>query len=685
MANITNPKIKFGVVYGAPSQLSAEKIEEGKLYFLAGDESNGIKQGIYGVNPLTSDVPNGVFDLALFGTGAIANGSGYGLSQDNFTKDASIILKALNDASNSYLLESNYVEVNATTNGYVPMCDASDGTIDSSTKDWVLTYDSSSQKLGWYKLPKNAFLNDKGVTSVTITQGEGITCSSSGTAITSTGTRTISLKKATNSSLGGIKLGYTDNGKNYKVQVDDSGNAYVNVPWVDKPADSSHADSADKVSNTFDISVGGAKKITYNGSINKTLAFTGLNNIAVSGDEANNVLTISIDGSAFVTKETFNSIVASLEGALTYEGAVSKASDLPSNLTSNDKGKVYIASTEFYYPNDTDKTYKIESQDMFIWDGAKWNIIDGQGAVENLSATLSYGGTSNIATVDGVNISLTMPDASHYESKNIVANASTDKSNEAVTTNGVYLNHIENAAVTSSHKIIGSGIVKVTSSSDGVITITGTEVGDVSAVVAGSGLTGGGNSGSVTLNVNGHQGIIVSDNSVGANLKETSSLGTIGTTSKLYGVGLDSSGYLAVAVPWDDNTDTKVTSEDNHYLPQANDSSKLTKTASSSTAATWSSTDMITGITLMRDTRGHVTDVSISSIQLPGNPNTWRNIYVNGSQKISTATNSGALKFVDSSYIKAVWDATNKTIQFDASGLATTNDVEAATIYWETL
>lgn len=33
--------------------------------------------------------------------------------------------------------------------------------------------------------------------------------------------------------LGGIKVGYTTSGKNYKVQLDSSGNAYVNVPWMD--------------------------------------------------------------------------------------------------------------------------------------------------------------------------------------------------------------------------------------------------------------------------------------------------------------------------------------------------------------------------------------------------------------------------------------------------------------------
>lgn len=35
------------------------------------------------------------------------------------------------------------------------------------------------------------------------------------------------------STLGGVKVGYTTSGKNYKLQVDASGNAFVNVPWTD--------------------------------------------------------------------------------------------------------------------------------------------------------------------------------------------------------------------------------------------------------------------------------------------------------------------------------------------------------------------------------------------------------------------------------------------------------------------
>lgn len=42
-----------------------------------------------------------------------------------------------------------------------------------------------------------------------------------------------SVPKATSSALGGIMVGYTESDKNYPVELDDSGKAFVNVPWTD--------------------------------------------------------------------------------------------------------------------------------------------------------------------------------------------------------------------------------------------------------------------------------------------------------------------------------------------------------------------------------------------------------------------------------------------------------------------
>lgn len=49
------------------------------------------------------------------------------------------------------------------------------------------------------------------------------------------------------STLGGVKVGYTTSGKNYKLQVDASGNAFVNVPWTDNNTTYNQAAAAEVV------------------------------------------------------------------------------------------------------------------------------------------------------------------------------------------------------------------------------------------------------------------------------------------------------------------------------------------------------------------------------------------------------------------------------------------------------
>lgn len=60
------------------------------------------------------------------------------------------------------------------------------------------------------------------------------------------------LPVATTAALGGIKTNYTNNGKNYKVDVDSDGNAYVNVPWTDTKTDISKCVTLTNETQTFD-------------------------------------------------------------------------------------------------------------------------------------------------------------------------------------------------------------------------------------------------------------------------------------------------------------------------------------------------------------------------------------------------------------------------------------------------
>lgn len=67
-------------------------------------------------------------------------------------------------------------------------------------------------------------------------------------------------------------------------------------------------------------------------------------------------------------------------------------------------------------------------------------------------------------------------------------------------------------------------------------------------------------------------------------------------------------------------TDTKVTSSANHYTPATATGSDISASASGGTAA-WS-IDVVQGVTLNTDSKGHVTGLSVTSGKLPANPNT---------------------------------------------------------------
>lgn len=93
-----------------------------------------------------------------------------------------------------------------------------------------------------------------------------------------------------------------------------------------------------------------------------------------------------------------------------------------------------------------------------------------------------------------------------------------------------------------------------------------------------------------------------------------------GTTGKLV---KDSGFTIGKNVPSNavfTDTDTKVTSVGNHYTPAEDSDAQLSASATGATAA-WS-IDVVKGVQLKRDAKGHVVGVSVTSGKIPANPNT---------------------------------------------------------------
>lgn len=126
-------------------------------------------------------------------------------------------------------------------------------------------------------------------------------------------------------------------------------------------------------------------------------------------------------------------------------------------------------------------------------------------------------------------------------------------------------------------------------------------------------------------------------------------------------------------------TDTKVTSVANHYTPSADSKASLSASASGATAA-WG-IDVVKGVTLSRDAKGHVTGVSVTSGKIPANPNTDTKVtntlatttkaYVTGTT--SSSTNTGTQVFDTGVYLDTTaGQIVAKTFKGALSGNAST-------------
>lgn len=186
-----------------------------------------------------------------------------------------------------------------------------------------------------------------------------------------------SLPAATDNSLGGIQLGYTTNGnnRNYKLETDDNGNGYVNVPWTDTiyslPTASKNTlggvkskDTGTKSGRYYDVQVNSDGTMTVNvpwTNSHYTAELRAGNNNSISNEVTTNGNTYLkiVDGGSKTSSLNISgsggtSVTSNSDGTITIS---SQEPFTPVNISSNNnnpnnqytvKGAGINANTKYY-------------------------------------------------------------------------------------------------------------------------------------------------------------------------------------------------------------------------------------------------------------------------------------------------------------------------------------------------
>ena len=460
-----NSSTRFGVVYSTPKDF-IEKIgskdstyTDGKLFVLHGDAEGALTQGIYMVEQNNTD-PDGSLNIQMLSSGAYASSTNAGLMS---AADVATLSAALSktDASNTYLKinDASFFRTVKVING-----NSSTNIVADSSRDTLTITAGTNVTLSGNSSTDTLTIS---ATDTTYSSGNLITIGTGNNINHNTQANVTTGRYGDASNTRTLAFG--DKFKVIDTSVDPYGHitniATKELTLPTKPDNAGHADtaanasSADMVKNYFDISVNGADILTYNGSNNLTFGVNAGSNVSldVSGstitinssyknDDTKNTtgttnkastklfiagateqgqnpqtfsnasVYIGADnklysaGKAVVTTDELNTALTS---ALQYKGTLASDASVTAAATASDKkkGDVYAASASFKpsstYVNNW-KDSNVEPGDLFIFDGSKFDIINGENQVS--SKDTSIGSTlKTIATVDGTDIKTYIP------------------------------------------------------------------------------------------------------------------------------------------------------------------------------------------------------------------------------------------------------------------------------------
>ena len=284
-----------------------------------------------------------------------------------------------------------------------------------------------------------------------------------------------------------------------------------------------------------------------------------------SGGSSGQILRWSADGTAAWGADN-NTTYSNMTAATS--SAAGKAGLVPAPAAGA-QGKFLRGDGTWQTPSNT--TYSVATTSanglMSSSDKSKLDAITASADAVSVTQKLTSGTEIGTVTINGTGTKLYAPTNTdtHYTSKNVVGSSTATSNTSSALTNGnVYLNSVENGAVTSSHKISGSGATTVTTDASGNIVISSTNTNTVTTVST----TGSGNA--ITA-------ISASNGAITA---------TKGST----------------------------------FLTAHPTISKSTDTTSTATATHGGTVTMIDSIT--RDSNGHVTKVNTKTVTLPSDNNT---------------------------------------------------------------